>query len=205
MVIAPHADDETLGCGGLLAKYPDTHVTIVAAPLMDRVFEWQRAAAELQLSGAYDIGQFQDGNVGADQRRLVGFLDEQLGAYSPDELYLPAPGTHQDHVAVYEAGMRAARLSMSRDHWFPPTVLLYDVPAYDLELYPTQLRFTTYEALTPVQVQRKAKAMACYDSQVPHDEHPAGEQQVVATARLAGSEVGVMFAEKYSTVRMVRA
>jgi N-acetylglucosamine malate deacetylase 1 len=23
LVLAPHCDDETLGCGGLLAKYPD--------------------------------------------------------------------------------------------------------------------------------------------------------------------------------------
>ena len=37
----------------------------------------------------------------------------------PDEVYLPFPSLHQDHIAVYEAGMRSGRLSMSPDHWVP--------------------------------------------------------------------------------------
>ena len=33
LVLAPHCDDETLGCGGLLAKHPDEcGVVVVSAP-----------------------------------------------------------------------------------------------------------------------------------------------------------------------------
>ena len=42
---------------------------------------------------------------------LVTWLDAILATLKPTELYLPTPGMHQDHIAAYEAGMRAARKS----------------------------------------------------------------------------------------------
>ena len=56
-------------------------------------------------------------------RGLVGALDEVLAEWQPSELYLPFPSLHQDHIAAYEAGMRAARLSMTEGHWFTPVGL----------------------------------------------------------------------------------
>jgi N-acetylglucosamine malate deacetylase 1 len=203
MVVAPHCDDETLGPGGLLAKYPDTVVLVVAQPTGERVDEFHRGMEKLAVNSVWGLGLV-DGQVGADPMHLVTLLDKRLAEYQPEELYLPAPGTHQDHIATYEAGMRAARLSMNRDHWTPPTVLLYDVPAYDLELYPTHVQWNVYEQLDPVHLQRKVDAAACYDSQVPNGEHPAAAEQIRAEARLAGSEVGLLFAERYSAVRIVR-
>ena len=54
----------------------------------------------------------------------------------PQEMYLPYPDLHQDHIATYEAGMRTARASMKKDHWYVPSVFVYDVAAYTLELRP---------------------------------------------------------------------
>lgn len=203
VVIAPHADDETLGCGGLLAKYPDTHVVVVATPDEGRHAEFARA---MDLFGVHstEILNWQDGSVGHNAALLVHQFDEVLRARQPDELYLPFPDSHQDHIAVYEAGMRSARLSMRSTHWCPPTVLVYDVPAYDLQLFPTDLRWNVFEGLSPVQVQKKANAMVCYDSQVPNEEHPASVQGVVARARSLGAPRGLEFAEQYAAVRMVR-
>ena len=43
LVVAPHCDDETLGCGGLLAKYPDTGVLVVSSPGPERLREFDAA------------------------------------------------------------------------------------------------------------------------------------------------------------------
>jgi LmbE family N-acetylglucosaminyl deacetylase len=203
LVLAPHADDESLGCGGLLAKYPDTVVVVCAAPSPEREAEFDRAMNALAVHRVAQL-ELEDGKVGQDPRLLTSLVDRVLAVYKPDELYIPAPGTHQDHIAVYQAGLRSARLSMQSGHWMPKTVLVYDVPTYGLDLAPTGLQWTVYEQLDPVHVRRKADAVACYESQIPSDNHPAAMAHVHRAAQGAGVEVGVLFAEKYAPVRMVR-
>ncbi len=133
---------------------------------------------------------------------LVSLLDRCLARLQPDELYLPYPSIHQDHVAGYEAGMRSARLSMHAEHWFPPRVLVYDVSAYDLELHPTGLRWNTFEELTPDQALAKAEAIACYSSQMVEGPHPVNG--IMTTAAALGGSRRVAFAEQYSLIRWVR-
>ena len=205
MVIAPHADDESMGCGGLMAKYPeDWTIVLVAQPDKTRYGELMAAFAELGVRKSLVELNLPDGTVGREPRWLVARFDALLVDYQPDELYLPWPGVHQDHVAVYEAGMRAARLSMSGAHWCPPRVLVYDIPVYDLELYPTGLRWNVFESLTGEQVSAKARAVAAYQSQVDHSPYFALGKEVLDGARALGAQHGVLYAERYALVRDVR-
>ena len=91
---------------------------------------------------------------------MVGAIDEIMAELKPEELYLPYPSLHQDHIAVYEAGMRSCRVSMSLDHWFPPSVYVYDIAVYDVNLYPTDLRWNVFEALTEEQITAEGSAPA---------------------------------------------
>jgi N-acetylglucosamine malate deacetylase 1 len=204
VVIAPHADDESLGCGGLLAKYPDTTVVVVAKRSLEREKEFDRAMSSLTVDRVVDFN-LPDGMVGDNPRGLTNLIDLTLREIQADEVYLPAPGTHQDHIAVYEAGLRSARLSMNSWHHTPKTVLVYDVPSYGLEIAPSGLQFSVYEQLDVVHVRRKQEAVRCYETQIPSDDHPAALDQVYSDCRRAGAEVKVLFAEKYAPVRMVRA
>ena len=90
----------------------------------------------------------QDGATQQHMSELVRELDRVMADVQPEEVYLPFPSLHQDHIAVYEAGMRSARLSMSADHWVPNSVLVYDIAVYDVNLYPSDLRWNVFEALT---------------------------------------------------------
>ncbi len=202
LIVAPHADDEALGCGGLLAKYPDdSAVVVLARPDDIRAKEFEAAQEILGYSAAAFL-DLPDGSVGQDMHNLVGLLDTVLCACRPEELYLPYPSTHQDHVATYEAGMRSARLSMSAHHWFPPTVMVYDVPAYDLALYPTDLRWNVFESLDESQVDKKVEAVVAYASQQVQGPHPLNG--IKQSAHALGSPRQVAFAEQFALVRAVR-
>jgi LmbE family N-acetylglucosaminyl deacetylase len=130
-------------------------------------------------------------------------IDRVMNLCRPEELYLPYPSVHQDHVAAYEAGVRSARLSMSAEHWFPPTVMVYDVAAYDLQLYPTDLRWNFFEALDEDQVDRKVEAVRAYASQQVHGPHPLNG--IKQGAHALGGARQVAYAEQFALVRAVRA
>ena len=203
MIIAPHCDDESLGCGGLIAKYPrECTVVVLAEPDEVRRKEFDAARSILGYQDAIFL-DLPDGYVGADMHQLVGHLDRLTAQVQPDELYLPYPSMHQDHVAGYEAGVRASRLSMSEGHWFTPSVFVYDVAAYDLNLYPTDLKWNTFESLTHEEVYAKAEAVAHYASQQVLTPHPANS--IRQQARSLGAARQVQWAEQYSMIRAVRA
>ena len=202
LVVAPHADDEALGCGGLLAKHGhESTVAVVAAPNVIRAEEFRAAQRLLGYRSAYLL-DLQDGSVGHDMHALVGLVDRVLDACRPQELYLPFPSAHQDHIATYEAGIRSARLSMSEGHWFPPSVLVYDVPAYDLSLYPTDLRWNTFESLDEEHIDTKVAAVNAYTSQIVAGPHPIHD--VKQQAHTLGAGRRVAWAERYALVRAVR-
>ena len=145
---------------------------------------------------------FEDGTTGQHMTDLVGRLDEVMAEVRPDEVYLPFPSLHQDHISVYEAGMRSARLSMSPDHWVPDAVLVYDIAVYDVNLYPSDLRWNVFEALTEEQADAKAAACAAYASENPGGAHPMNSIKEIAAT--IGHMRRVAFAEQYALVRQVR-
>lgn len=202
LVIAPHMDDESMGCGGLLAKYPDECVVVTVAdsgPV--RAAEHHQAMATLGVASE-NLG-LRDGAVGQDMAELVRILDERVAHYRPTEMYLPFPSLHQDHIAVYEAGMRTARISMNLDHWVTNGVFVYDIAAYDMNLYPTDLRWNVFEPLTEEQVAKKEAACAAYVSESPTDIHPINSVRELAAA--TGHMRLVAYAEQYALVRQVRS
>lgn len=202
LVLAPHCDDETLGCGGLLAKHPDECAVIVfSTPQEVRRKEFEVAKDILGYQTAHVL-DFQDGSIGADMHALVGVLDEVVAEFRPQEMYLPFPSMHQDHIAVYEAGIRAGRLSMTEGHWFTPSLYVYDVAAYDVVLYPTDLRWNVFESLTEEQIDRKVDALSAYSSQAVTGPHPINS--VKQQAAVIGNARQVSWAEPYALVRKVR-
>ena len=202
LIVSPHGDDETMGCGGLLAKFGSECTVVVLAFMSDvRYGEFQSAMATLGCGDHLTFG-LKDGAVGDYMVELVTLLDKVFKDVRPDEVYLPFPSMHQDHVAAYEAGMRASRLSMDAEHYSPKRVLVYDNAAYDVNLYPTDLRWNVFETLTEAQADLKATALRCYASQMQSGAHPVNGVKELAHA--VGVARGVPFAEQFALVRSVR-
>lgn len=125
MVVAPHMDDESLGCGLLLATHPDkTRVHVVFATdgsrspepadgergraaglVTQRESEAREALSVLGIppANARFLG-FEDGSLARDGARLSAALVECARDLSPQHLFVPFRyDWHPDHVAVNQA------------------------------------------------------------------------------------------------------
>ncbi len=176
-------------------------MVVMSRPSEVRCKEFMRAMDVLDYQGC-DFLHLEDGRVGADMAYLVQLLDLTVKRYQPDELYVPFPSLHQDHIATYEAGVRAGRLSMTDGHWFTPSIYVYDVSAYDVGLYPTDLRWNVFESLSEAEIDKKEEAMACYLSEWVTGPHPA--KATKQQAAVVGAARQVAWAEPFACVRTVR-
>jgi LmbE family N-acetylglucosaminyl deacetylase len=137
LVISPHPDDESIGCGGALRKHAlrgdEVHVVFLTSgekgghgrppeeTARARELEAATAAAVLGLAGI-EFWHEPDGEVRATPE-LVSRMRGLLATFRPHVVYAPHDGEmHPDHRAAIEA-LRAALI----DAPGRPEVLLFEV------------------------------------------------------------------------------
>jgi N-acetylglucosamine malate deacetylase 1 len=196
MVFAPHPDDETLGCGGLIALKRDqgAQVWVVlltngeASYLYDRTAnpdtlpqtrlqEAQQAIAILGVSSSNLLCLNQPDGVlntlsEAQRRALVQSLQELIETYQPEELYVPHQlDVHTDHEATYGLVKQAlARSSSSATLWQYPVWMFWNrLLFWDLS---TNNLTNAYRVPIGEVLEVKQKAIASYRSQ--HSVLPPG-------------------------------
>jgi len=111
LVLAPHPDDESIGCGGLLLKYRGQCDVVVLTDGrhgglsgMDenetvtlRKLEFERAMVYAGVKKWFFLG-VEDGKL---SESFAKFSELDFCGY--DAIFVPAPGeNHEDHACVYE-------------------------------------------------------------------------------------------------------
>ncbi len=131
LVLAPHPDDETLGCGGVILRKraADTRVVVVVVTDGDRSHrsaalspaqlaalrraEMEEAAIRLGIpqEDVRWLG-FGDGTVGSNESVLVALIKSLIDEVRPTEVYSTCSWEpHPDHAAVGRAAQVAVRES----------------------------------------------------------------------------------------------
>jgi LmbE family N-acetylglucosaminyl deacetylase len=123
LVIAPHPDDEVLGCGGTIAKYAkkgeNVYLCIVTkayAPewseefLKNRPKEIKKANKILGIKKTYFLGVPTVKLDTIPQKELNEAILRVLNKIKPEIVYLPHMGDlNKDHRLVFQAAMVALR------------------------------------------------------------------------------------------------
>lgn len=202
LILAPHTDDETIGCGGLMARYAAMAEIYVVAfssakesteaagfkPEM-LVEEFYSATATLGIESHrrflrdYPVRHFPE------YRQEV--LDEMIllrRDLSPDIVLCPGTrDVHQDHAVVRNEAIRAFK---------DRCVLGYEIP----HNYTEPFRARLYVPLTKKQVRLKKGALGIYKTQ----RHRADYGCIAeARAKAKGADVRVEYAEAFEVIRWV--
>ncbi len=172
LVLVPHADDETLGCGGLIAAASDANIEVLVVVLTDgagshpgsRSWPPRRLSDQRSRELRRAVSILTSGHG---RSRCLGLPDGGLGDAEPDLDWLPPADLivttwrddpHPDHQAAFRIGETAARRNGARLLAFPLWVLTtdqsppIDFPIYAIDIWP--------------QLSRKRRALEAHTSQL---------------------------------------
>jgi len=199
LIIAPHVDDDVIGCGGILDKetvvyycgVDDFHVVskddrnkeaIAASNIANYKFVWPINGPRVN----YYYNSLND---------LISKFTDLMYVYKPDEVYLPWPSYNQDHQTVYRAAMVALRPHDKVP--FVPRVLLYEEPDC---FWPGISEPFVPNYFKKIDIEKKVKLYEAMPSQI-REHRPI--DAIVALARVRGATIMQEFAEAFHILRWV--
>ncbi|MFD6693680.1 PIG-L deacetylase family protein [Micromonospora sp. L5] len=219
LVLAPHADDEVLGCGGLLARLRDENAAVRVlfmsvdgmhhagldrrAGFAERVAEIEavRGILGFEYSIAYPDKDMCERLDTVPRRELVDLIQSAADEFEPDLLLLPSGHDYdQDHVATFAAGFAAARpIARQFGRWLVPHVFSYEITKIQWSAEPLP-RAAAFVDITD-QLDTKLAALQAYATQHRAVPHIRSEEAVRGLACLRGAEIGVHYAEAFEVHR----
>lgn len=219
LVIAPHADDEIIGCGGTIAKAINegnevyiiivTNANVGAPELFNK--EAINIVREEALNAHACLGVKETIFLNFPAPALNAFpeykisikLSEIINKIRPQILYLPHPGDlHQDHKAIYRASLVSAR----PQHDYS----IFEIYCYETlsesEWAPQHEKAFTPNYFNDVSnfFEKKLEAMQFYKTQIKNFPHTRSIETFKALAKFRGATVGVKRAESFVVERIVK-
>jgi LmbE family N-acetylglucosaminyl deacetylase len=215
VVLAPHPDDEVLGCGGTMARHSaqgdEVHIVVVTRGITELFPPAEIEGTRAELARAHEIlgvssTVFMDLPAPrldmVPRHEIADGIRKRVRDIAPDIVYLPHHGDlHHDHGAVYFAALVALRPTPA----WTPTLLTYETLSETDWAPPTsahQFIPTTFVDITAT-LSTKLEAMRCFASQLKGVGHPRSLRALTALAELRGATVGVGAAEAFADVRRV--
>lgn len=170
LVIAPHPDDESIGCGGTICVHSDrgdrVHTVFlssgergipgVAPEEAGRIREGEaRAAAQVLRVSDVEFLRCPDGRVGGHVVEAAAVLAPIVERVAPELIYLPHAGdAHPDH----QAALPIVRMAVAACGAVGVTLLTY-------EIWTPLTSYYHVENVTAV-MDRKLSAIRCHASQL---------------------------------------
>jgi LmbE family N-acetylglucosaminyl deacetylase len=216
LVIAPHADDELLGCGGMLLRAREEGHTIawlLVTSIQDG-FSWGENKIQERVS---EISQVREGlgilpkhfyNLmfvpaeldSVSQKSIYEKISDAITNFEPDDIFIPHFGDiHSDHKLVFA-------LSASCSKWFRypfiKRVFSYEtVSETDFSLRPSEAFIANYYINISGYLDKKIELMKIYKSEFRAHPFPRSEEVLQSLARLRGAQAGYAEAEAFSLLR----
>jgi LmbE family N-acetylglucosaminyl deacetylase len=212
LIIAAHPDDETVGCGGTIAKHvengDDVYLCIVTEAYTPDWPEKILKTIKSEIGNVCKILKIRKTfflhfpTVKLDtisQKQLNDSIHDVVTKVKPEIVYVPHKGDlNRDHRLVFEAALVATR--PVSEHKIK-RLLSYETLSVTEWGNPI-------EAFTPNvyidisdTIKTKIEAVKAYKSQLRSYPHPRSLPVIEALARKRGSEIGVRFAEAFILIR----
>ena len=209
LVIAPHADDEVLGCGGYLLHQArlGAEIKVVVGTIggsdrrqnfQIRLNEFEEVCSEIGCNGKF---LFADKDAVLDtlpSLTVTSMIDKEIDAMRPDEIFINYRSRHQDHIKMYDCAMASIRL---REGYMPKLIALYEYP-FVTDGLDIVRGGKVYHDISD-DIDAKVRLFSLYKSQVKESPSPLNENGIKSLAAIRGLECGMAYAEMFYVQKMV--
>jgi len=216
LVIAPHPDDEVLGCGGVIRKFVNNGskvFVLIATRGSNRLFDQSKVEnvrkEALEAHNILGVSETFFLEYPAPELDTVPIADLSrdfariISENKIDILFLPHKGDiHNDHKVVFSAGLVAARPvenytvkeiycyeTLSETEWAAPFANDAFIPTYFVNIE------TSFDA--------KTEAMSHFRSQLRKFPNPRSLETIEVLAKFRGATVGFNKAEAFMIIRQI--
>jgi len=213
LTIAPHPDDEILGCGGTIIRHIKNndavflcYVTKCYTPLCTEEFlkkrskELEKVSQILGIKKYYTLDQPTVMLDTIPQKKLNNLIHSVVLDVKPDIVYIPFKGDlNKDHRIVFESSLVALRpksLNVKR-------ILSYEVLSSTEWGQPiAYFNPSVYVDISDF-IDIKIQAFSIYESELKPPPSPRSIEAITCLAKKRGFECGLEYAEAFHLVREV--
>lgn len=213
LVVAVHADDETLGCGGTLLKHKaqgdEIYWLLLTGPTLNHPshFTDERILARKEIvdriNNAYSFNGLEYLELPTqllhtlDLRDIIKKISEVFKRIQPNIIYtMFANDVHSDHRVAFDAVY-----SCTKSFRYPFIEKLYMMEALSETEFALAVPAKTFIPNVYVDItdfiDRKLEIMQMYLKEVMAEPYPRSLSSIKAQARVRGSRAGVMYAEAF--------
>ena len=230
LVVAPHPDDETIGCAGTIARVKalggEAYVMIVSAGGIAQHGRGPRGEGRRFVSGAERRAEFEevmkflevdgyevllDDDASHErldtvpQRELIERIEYiaslSLENLRPSMVLLPARSFNQDHVATFRACVAATRPASAGARHLVPYVLAYDNTTAFWAVPDERFVPNVFVDISGY-LDTKVEAMRRYSSQLRPAPFHASPEGAQTAAAFHGGQVAIAAAEAFQALRL---
>lgn len=213
LIVAPHPDDEVLGCGGTISKHVaegDEVVLCIVTKTFppewsedfheSRLVEIEKSRVTLGISKIFSL-DFETAMLDSiPQKNVNSKLIDIVEKCNPDIMYIPFKGDlHTDHRVVFESCLVSVR---PRGHC-PKKVLAYETlseTSWGSHISPF---VPNYYVNIEKHLNNKLDAMRAYKSEIKEWPDQRSLESIEIHAKSRGSEIGLKAAEAFMLVRHI--
>ncbi|URN96109.1 MAG: PIG-L family deacetylase [Candidatus Pristimantibacillus lignocellulolyticus] len=213
IIMTPHPDDETLGCGGTLLRHlqqNDKVYWVIVTEMKDSFSQEKRSKRNTEIECVADQYQFEKiFNLGFEAAALDRVPDSDLimkiskvfQEIQPNIVYVPYPNDiHSDHKAVFDASVACTK-------WFRypsiDKVLVYEtLSETDFTINPdgNGFRPNIFVNIEPY-IDQKIDIMKIYESEISEFPFPRSEKAIRSLAYIRGAASGFEAAEAFMLLK----
>lgn len=220
LILAPHADDETLGCGGVIQKYiqQKSPVRVLIATFVlggdkrykkdagiyqnyqgeTRIKELQMSMSLLGVTDFHILYKDQSPHIRYQSKldtlpivEIVENLEKHVEDFKPTVIYIPSKTKHQDHETLHRAALAAVR-----PYYWQGSVFVYETDG-EITFEPN-----LFVPLSEEEMKRKIRALEAYQTQLGPGQHPVSSEAMYSKSSFRGYQIYTKYAEAFQIWRL---
>ncbi|MCM0147574.1 PIG-L family deacetylase [Photobacterium galatheae] len=217
LFIAPHADDETLGCGGTILKLHhlgyELHWLIVTGMTNEAGFNDERIATRKKeidkVTKEYNFSSVHQLNLPPakldtlPKGEIVGRISATISEIKPEQVFtVYRNDVHSDHEVVFDATISATK---SFRYPFIKKIFVYEtISETDFGLKPEDggFRPNVYFDISDF-IHKKNEILEIYESEIGDFPFPRSKEAIQALAMLRGVQCNSKAAEAFMLVKEI--